>query len=70
MGLSKVTDVVTPLWPLVTSRPLFCGFNQQDAKQDFSVWPFQSRDFLVLVVSVSRHFGQTEILQNTCMFTF
>jgi len=28
-------------------------------EQDFSVWPFRSRDFSVLVVSISRHFGQT-----------
>jgi len=37
----------------------FRGFNQRDAEQDFSVWPFRSRDFSVVVVSASRYFGQT-----------
>jgi len=38
---------------VVTRATLFCP------EQDFSVWPFRSRDLSVLVVSVSRNFGQT-----------
>ena len=34
-------------------------YSLKNTEQDFSVWPFQSRDISILVVSVSKHFGQT-----------